>query len=144
MLFTYVILQSQRGWQHAIIRPVLLWDGICNSNVVHYFHLSFITELFSLLVSKLWVSWYLQVYLQPKVGVISSSFFRQHTLGNSFCCWTMFLTKAIQKKGRIKSQETRPESQYIPSTYSQKSECIDEWVFMPGIVEWGNNIKLKF
>lgn len=127
MLFIYVILQSQQGWQHAITKPVLLWDGICNSNVVHYFPLSFITELF-ILVSKLWVSWYLQVYLQPKVGVISSSFSRQHTLGNSFFCWTMFLTKAIKKKGRIKSQGTRPESHCQYTIYLFTKPRMDRWM----------------
>lgn len=145
MLFICVILQSQQGWQHAITKPVLLWDGICNSNIVHCFPLSFITELFILLVSKLWVSWYLQVYLQLKVGVIISSFFRQHTLGNSFFCWTMFLTKAIKKKGRIKARQPDLKAiANIPPICSQKPRWIDVWMFMPGIVEQGNNMKLKF
>ena len=88
-------------------RPVSLWDGICNSNVLHYFHLSFITELFILLVSMLQVFWYLQVYFQPRMGVTDSSFFSKHPLSNSFCSRTMFLTKARQNK----RQNNKPTNQ---------------------------------
>lgn len=146
MPFIHVLLQSQHGWRYVMRRPGTLWDDICNSNVLHYFHLSFITELFILLVSMLQVFWYLQIYFQPRMGVTDSSFFSKHPPNNSFCSWTMLLTKVRQNK-RQKNKPTNQPWKALPIyqlPVHKNPELIDVWVFMPGTMGQGNYTKPKF